>query len=128
MLASMDEPEHFEILEDHAVFRPTGQLSVELVVQLIATAIAFARERGIRKLLVDTSNLTGFEPPNIVKRYFFVHELARSSAGVVHVAFVVRSEFLDRQKLGRTIATKFGFTTDVFKTEGEALVWLRRLN
>src|SRR5262245_14937656 len=109
MVVSMDELEHFEILEDHAVFRPTGQLSVEHAVELIVTAIAFARARGIRNLLADVSNLTGFEPPSIHRRYFFAFDFARAAKGVVRVAFVTRPEMIDPQKTGSVVAASFGF-------------------
>src|SRR5262245_19036923 len=122
----MSELEHFEILKDHAVFRPTGQVSVDSGAELVTTAIAFARARRIRKLLVDASNLTGFEPPGIAARYFYMHGWARAAGGYVRVAFLARPEMIDPQKFGRTVAANVGFTADVFTTEEDALNWLQR--
>ena len=68
----MSEPENFEVPKDHAVFRPTGQVSIEQAVELVTTAIAFARTRRIRKLLVDVSNLTGFEQPGLKAAKIYV--------------------------------------------------------
>ena len=122
----MSKPEHFEILKERAVFRPTGQVSIEQAVELVTSAIAFARSLHIQKLLVDASNLTGFEPPAIAMRYFFVHEWARAAEGGVRVALVTRPEMIDPRKFGITVAANRGFTADAFTTEEDALIWLER--
>src|SRR5215813_1539689 len=116
----MSELEHFEILENCAVFRPTGQVTLECAVETVKVAIAFAREHRIRKLLVNTSNLTGYEPPGIATRYFFINDWARAAGGDVRIALVARPEMIDPQKFGRTAAANVGFIIDVFKTEEEA--------
>jgi hypothetical protein len=95
MPVGMVELLHFEMPVNHAVFRPTGQVSKERAVELMTTAIDFARKRGVQNFLVDLSNLTGFEPPSIADRYFFVHEWSRASGGRVRVAFLARSEMID---------------------------------
>jgi hypothetical protein len=121
MLSDMTE---LEIFEDYAVFRPTGRVSLERAIDVVRTAIASARECRIGKLLVDTSGLTGFEPPSIAHRYFFFHDWARAAEREVRLALVVRPELIDPQKFGRTVAANAGFITDVFTTEEEALAWL----
>ena len=121
----MDELEHFEILEGYAVFRPKGQISADGGAELVTSAIAFARARGIRKLLVDASDLMGFEAPGIASRYFIIHDWARAAEGAVSVVFVARPELIDPQKFGRTVAANVGFNADVFTTEEEALAWLQ---
>jgi hypothetical protein len=125
LLIGMVELLHFEMPVNHAVFRPTGQVSMERAVELVTTAIDFARARGVRKLLVDVSNLTGFEPPSVVERYFFVHEWARAAGGIVCVALVTTPQMLDQQRFGRTVAENVGFTADAFTTEEDALIWLQ---
>jgi hypothetical protein len=120
----MSNLEHFEILEEHAVFRPTGQVSVDYAADLVTSAIAFARAQGIRKLLVDASKLTGLEPPGIASRYFYIHSWARAAEGSVRVAFVARPELIDHKKFGRTVAANIGFIADVFTTLEAALLWL----
>ena len=124
-LADMGNLEYFEILKKHAVFRPAGQVSIERAIELVTAAIAFARARHVRNLLVDVSNLTGFEPPTIASRYFFVHEWAHASAGRVRVAFLIRPELIDPQKFSCTVAANAGFVADVFTTEEDALIWLQ---
>ena len=124
----MSKPEHFEILKEHAVFRPTGKVSIEQAVELVTAAIAFARSLQIRQLLVDASNLTGFEPPDVAMRYFIVREWARAAAGGVRVAFVAIPEMIDARKFGTTVAANVGFTANAFTSEEDALIWLERVN
>jgi hypothetical protein len=124
MPVGMVELLHFEMPVNHAVFRPSGQVSIEQLVELVMTAIDFARVRGVRKLLVDVSNLTGFEPPSVIERYFFVHDWARAAGGVVRVALVTTPEMLDPQRFGRTAAENIGFTANAFTAEEDALIWL----
>src|SRR5262245_47537520 len=120
---------HFEILKERAVFRPTGQVSsMEQAVELVTAAITFARSLHIRKLLVDISNVTGFESPDVVSRYFYIHEWARAAGGLVRVALVARPEMIDPRKFGSTVAANVGFIADVFTTEEEALNWLQALS
>lgn len=117
----------FEMLEEYAIFRLTGRVSLERAVELVTAAIAFARSVCIRKLLVDVSNLTGFEPPGVTMRYLFIHDWARAAVGSVCVALVARSEMIDTQKFGTTVAANRGFTADAFTTEEDALIWLERV-
>jgi hypothetical protein len=125
MLVGMVELSHFEMPVNHAVFRPTGQVSIERFVELVTTAIDFARARGVRDLLVDVSNLTGFEPPSVTDRYFFIHEWARAAGSFVRVAVLARPGMIDPQKFGTTVAANVGFTAEVFKAEEDALSWLQ---
>jgi hypothetical protein len=122
----MDDLEHFEILEDYAVFRPTGQVSVEHAADMVTRAIAFARARRIRKLLVDASKLTGFELPSLGSLYFFIHDWARVAEGGVRVAFVTRPELIERQGFGRIVANNVSFFAEVFTTPEDALAWLHQ--
>src|SRR5258705_11713391 len=59
----MSELQYFKTMGDYAEYRPTGHVSQSQMVQLVASALAFAREQHIGKLLVVTSGLTGFRPP-----------------------------------------------------------------
>ena len=117
----------FDILEDHAVFRPTGGVSLTEAAQLITSTISFAREQKVRKLLLVITGLTGFPPPNLANRYFFFHEWARAAQGQVAVAFVARPEMIDPEKIGISIGENAGLTCEAFTTEEPALAWLRNL-
>ena len=123
----MSKPNHFEIMEDHAVFRPTGQLSLEQTVQLVMSAIAYARDNQIRKLMVVSTDLGGFEPPALASRYFFVRDWARAAERKVCVAVVARPEMIDFEKIGTIIAKNAGLHLGVFESEEEALTWLQTI-
>lgn len=120
----MSGPEHFEVVEDRAVFRPTGHVSLQQAVQMVASAIALARERKVRKLLVVTTGLTGFEPPDVSARHKLASEWANAASGEVCVAVVAKREMLDPQKFGVFVAAKRGLVTDVFTSEEKARLWL----
>ena len=121
---AVSTPEYFEIMEDHAVFRPFGQVSLQQAVQLVTSAIAFAREHHVPKLLVVTSGLTGFEPPSVITHYFCAKEWAEASRGAVRVALVARPEMTDPLKFDVMVAANNGLIGDVFTSEDEALAWL----
>lgn len=123
----MTAPEHFEVLEDHAVFRPIGRVSLAKAVHRVTSAITFCRECGMRKLLVDTRGLTGFPPPPVHTRYFFVHEWAEAAAGAVCIVLVARPEMIDPEKFGVTVGRNAGLTCDVFSSNSEAETWLRHV-
>jgi hypothetical protein len=122
---SMSELQDFEIVGSHAEYRPTGELLLDQATQLIASGIAFARKRQVKNLMVVTLGLTGFQPPNVIQRFYFIHEWARASDGGVRVAVVAHPEMIDPQKFGVTVALNIGFVSDVFTSEEEALTWLR---
>ena len=120
----MNKPEHLEMVEDRAEFRPTGQVSLQQMIQMVTSAIAFARERRVRNLLVVAIGLTGFEPPQIIDRFNFIHVWARAADGKVCVALVARPEMIDPQRFGVTVAANAGLTANIFASEAEALRWL----
>jgi hypothetical protein len=121
----MSELQGFEIVGDHAEYRPVGELSLAEAIQLISSGIAFARERQVENLMVVTLGLTGFQPPNVIQRYYFIREWGKA-AGSVRVAVVTYPEMIDPKKFGVTVARNIGFVSDVFTSEEEALTWLRK--
>jgi len=121
----MSELQGFEIVGDHAEYRPVGELSLAQAIPLISYGIAFACERQVENLMVVTLGLTGFQPPNVIERYYFINEWAKASGHFVHVAIVTYPEMIDPKKFGVTVATNIGFVSDVFTSEERALVWLR---
>jgi hypothetical protein len=123
----MNKPEYFEMMEGYAVFRPTGQVSLEQAVQLVLSTLDFACENHIEKLLVITTDLAPIEPPNLATRYFFVQDWAHAAQGKVCVAMVARPEVIDFQKIGTIVAENAGFRCNVFASEGEALAWLQNV-
>ena len=121
------ESEQFKVFEDYAVYRPVAHVSLEKSVEMVTEAITLCRERGVRKLLVDTCGFTGFESPSLPARYFFMHDWSRAAAGVVCVAMVARAEMIDPEKFGVTVGRNNGLLCDVFSSEEEADAWLRSI-
>jgi hypothetical protein len=117
-------PDYFEVVEGRGYFRPVGSTSLEAAAELITVALAHARARGIKELLVNATGLTGFEPPSLSERYFIVENWARVARGAVRVAMVLRPEYIDPQKFGVTVAFNRRLVADVFELEGPALAWL----
>jgi len=122
----MSELQYFELVGDHAEYRPIGHVSVSQLGELVASALLYAREQHIEKLLVVTSGLTGFKPPLTVDRYYIVKDWAKASGHIVRAAFVARPEMIDSQKFGVTVAANNCFIADIFASEDEALAWLKR--
>ncbi len=120
----MNKPEYFEILEGHSVFRPTGRLSFEQMVQLVASAVVFAREQKIRKLLVVITELTGFESPGVTARYLAMRDWVDAAKGEVCVAMVAKPEMIDFDKIGAVAGQNAGFRCNIFASEADAIIWL----
>ena len=114
----------FKIMGDYAVFRPSGQVTLDDAVEMVTAAIGFARTQNIPKLLVIISGLTGFDPPAVSTRYFYFKKWAAASGGAVRVALVDRPEMIDPQKFDVMVAANSGLISEVFTSEDEALAWL----
>jgi hypothetical protein len=123
----MTEPDPFTTVGGFAAYRPVAHVSLAQGIEMVTAAITRARERGIRKLLVNTCGFTGVESPGLGARYFFVHEWARAAGGQLTLAMVARPEMIDPQKFGVNVAIAAGLQSDVFPTEEEAVAWLRQL-
>jgi hypothetical protein len=117
-------PERFEIGEGHAIHRPEGSVSFQEAGELLSQAIVYCRENGIRRLLIDTTKLTGFGPIDTAERYTIGERLARAAMAAVKVAMVVRQELLDPARFGITVARNRGLFSNAFTSESEAWEWL----
>src|SRR5215470_15346350 len=120
----MKAPAGFRAGKAYASYRPKGRVTFQGAIDLIATAISFAREHGIGRLLVDGTKLTGFEPPGTVERFRMAVQLASAAESRVKVALLGRAELIDPDRFGVTVARNRGFLVDVFETEADALAWL----
>ena len=120
----MSDLDGLELEGRRAVFRPVGSVSFDQVVFLVSAAIAAARRRKARELLVDTTGLTGFPPPGTGERFLAVVEWAEEASGGLRLAMVARQEMIDPNKFGVTVASNRGLTSNIFPTEAEARAWL----
>ena len=120
----MHAPDNFEIDSGIARFRPRGRSSLVEAVDRISGAIAFCRECGVGRLLVDASGFVGVAIPTLVDRFLMIEEWALESNGMVVVALVVHPEYIHERKFGVKVAADFGLVADVHSNEREALAWL----
>lgn len=120
----MGELEGFVLEGGRAVYRPVGSVSFDEVVTLVRAAIVAARSNQARDLLVDTTALTGFPPPDTLQRFLAVVEWAEEARGSVRLAMVAQPEMIDSRKFGVAVATNRGLASNIFTTEGEARAWL----
>jgi hypothetical protein len=114
----------FEQVGSRGFYRPIAQVSFEQAVDMVAEAIAGARDAGLADLLVNTTGLTGFTPPSVFARYSMSAKWAQNSGSTLRVALVARAELIDPQKIGVLMMQNRGGTGDVFTNESEALTWL----
>lgn len=124
MGGTTDLPGGFEIGEGHAIHRPEGDVSFQEAGELLSQGIVYCRENGIRRLLIDTTKLTGFGPIGTAERFAIGERLSRAAMAAVKVVMVVRSELLDPALFGITVARNRGLFSNAFTSESEALKWL----
>jgi hypothetical protein len=120
----MDKLEHFEIVGKRGFYRPTGKVSFEQAVDIVAIAMKFARTQGLLSLLINTNGFTGLAPPTIFARHNLAVKWAENAGPELHVALVTRPELMDPEKIGVVMAQNRGVSGDVFRTEAAALSWL----
>lgn len=117
-------PEHLQVLERHACYRPVGHVSFREALDLIVHAVTFCHDHGIGKLLVDTTGFTGLESPTIADRYALGTETAGAASGAVKIAVVVQPDLIDPNRFGVLVAANRGLAAAPFATEVAALEWL----
>lgn len=114
----------FEQVGTRGFYRPIAQVSFEQAVEMVAQAIASARELGLADMLANTTGLTGFTPPSVFARYGLSTKWAQTAGSTLRVALVARAELIDPQKIGVLMFQNRGGSGDVFTSEAEALAWL----
>jgi hypothetical protein len=120
----MNELADFEIIGKRAFYRPTGKVSFEVAVDLVAESMRRARELDLRSILVNTSGFAITSPPSIFARHAMATKWAESAGSQLHVAMVARPELIDPDKIGVLMAQNPGVSADVFTSEVAALAWL----
>ena len=120
----MNALESFQEVEGYARYRPVKECSLQEAIDLVCAAVAFARDHQIKKLLVDTTELTGFSPPNTWQRFQMGEKIAKEAQSAVKLAVLARLEMIDVRHFGITVARNRGLTAEVFDAEADALAWL----
>ena len=114
----------FETVGTRGFYRPIAQVSFEQAVDMVAQAIATARDMGLADMLANTTGLTGFTPPSVFARYGMSTKWAQSAGSTLRVALIAREELIDRQKIGVLMMQNRGGSGDVFVNEADGLAWL----
>jgi hypothetical protein len=117
-------PPYFEIIGKRGFYRPVGRVSFEQGTDMIMVAITAARSLKLGSLVVNALELTGHAPPTVFGRHALAVKLAQSAGSELIVAFVVRPEMIDPQRIGIVMAHNRGVTGEVFTSEASALAWL----
>ena len=120
----MNAPEHFEVMEGYCCYRLSGHGRLAEAASKVIEVITFAREQGIRNLLIDTTGWTGHQSPDTLERYQFAQAFAEAARSAVKLAMVVRPEMMDPGKFEVTVAMNRGMVGNVFDSEKDALAWL----
>jgi hypothetical protein len=116
--------EHFESMEDYSCYRLVGNGPLEEAATKVIEVITFAREQGLRNLLIDTTHWTGHTNPTTMERFDWAEAFAKAALTKVKVAMVVRPEFMDPEKFEVTVGRNRGLFGNVFDSEEDALEWL----
>ena len=121
---NMKAPEHLEVMEGYCCYRLSGHGPLEEAASKVIEVITYAREQGMRNLLVDTTGWTGHESPDTLERIEVAEAFAAAAGSVVKVAMVVRPEMMDPDQLEATVARNQRFAGNVFGSEKDAFAWL----
>ncbi len=120
---TMNPPITLEVYHEYSCYRPTGHVTFNLGVELIANAIAKASSNGIQRLLVDTTELWGFPHPITSERHHLAEQWAARARGL-RLSVVARPEMIDPLRYGVMVGRKLGLFSNVFSSEVEAVEWL----
>lgn len=104
--------------------RVRGATTFQEAVNLGTAVMNLARERGVRRLLMDLVHLQPDHIPSLAERYFMARDWAAAGAGAIKLAMVVRRELIDPQKFSVLAARNAGLVGDVFTEEQPAREWL----
>jgi len=117
-------PNSLEVIDGIGHFRLSGAWRFQQAVRAISAAITQADQQGLARLLIVTTEATGFEPPGMADRHAMVREWGQASMGHVAIAMVVPPAFIDPERFGVVAAGNFGMHGNVFSDESEARDWL----
>ena len=121
-------PDYLEEREGIWHFRPRGPCSLVEGVDLVTNAIAYCKNHGIHKLLVNVTELTGVSNPSDIDRFLIAEEWGQAAGDKVRMALVSRPEHFQPRKMGLGVAATFGAVFEVYTSELEALRWLSALD
>jgi hypothetical protein len=116
--------ERFEERKGYALAHISGIATLEQATAAVDRALHRARTQGIRRLLVDVCDLSGFPSPSLADRYFISRGWAAIASGQVELAVAMQPHLIDPDRFGVMVATNEGMRANVFSSQIEALEWL----
>ena len=120
----MKKLEHFELKKEHAVFCPVGPASFDELADLISRAVLRCRQKEIEKLLIDSTGVSGLQPPGMAERYNFVERISSNAKSSVKIAHVASPKWVRSGKFAVTVAKNRGLDAENFHSASTALEWL----
>jgi len=108
-----------------ALFRIDGPQVLQPAAERIAAAIEAAADAGAKGLVVDFKDVEGIDPPDLAMRQIVVRRWAEAARSRLHLAMVVREDFIDPERFAVVAAANFGLVGNVFENQADALEWLR---
>jgi hypothetical protein len=120
----MKASQNFQVLDGYCCYRLVADGPLATAAREVVEVIAYARERGFRRLLIDTTRSTGHKSPDTLERYLFAQAFADAAGSVVKLVLVLRPEMMDPEKFEVTVAKNRGLAGNVFDSEKDALAWL----
>jgi hypothetical protein len=124
MTTISDLPEFLSREANFAFYAPRAEVPLEAAVEMICEVIDYCRTYEIGGLLIDARELYGFSQPSVVDRYWFLQRWATEAGGQLVMATIQRSDMIDPEQIGITIAANAGLQLNVFDNEPEARAWL----
>ena len=116
--------DHFEQKKEYAVFCPVGQASFAEVSELISRAVLRCRKEMIEKLLIDSTGVPKFRPPDTSERFKLAERIASDAESSVKIAHVASPEWVRSGKFGLMVAKNRGLDAKNFTLETAAVKWL----
>jgi hypothetical protein len=117
-------PKYFHSCAGYGLYAPSGVVSLDEAVKLVNTALVYARQQQIGRLLVDLTDLSGFPSPSVADRYWIVREWAGLATTRISMAIVLQPEMIDPERFGVKVAVNLGVRADAFISRSKALTWL----
>lgn len=114
----------YTVIGDTAWFCASGPQELVDGVHQITDAILRTKAKGLGKLLVDITGVTGVDSPSVEMRFWLMGEFAKAGRGSVRVALVTRRELMSEERFGIAFGMNQGFVSHLFETREAALAWL----
>jgi hypothetical protein len=121
---TMESMSAFEKAGTRGFYRPSCYLSAGQLADLVTAALALARATGLHDLLVNITEMTGFESAGPAYCRWDASRWAETAVGALRVTFVARSEQIYPEKIGPLVAAEEGLHAYICEDEAEAIAWL----